>query len=92
MNLDDFRGRPGRCPLCAHHIRLQGHRFGCPRGRCQRCQKFGRWLGSRLCLWCHHADETRVAAVADRIAQMDLEYRHGDTPGHRRMAQQRRAR
>lgn len=71
MNFDDLRGLPGRCPICACHVRLQGHRDTCPRSKCRRCKRFGRWPGSRLCLWCQHNDERRVALVAERIAQME---------------------
>jgi hypothetical protein len=66
----------GRCPLCGHHVRTQGHRSDCVRGGCRRCGKFPKMPGRRnLCAWCVADDDTRRElrrqAVADKLADLD---------------------
>jgi hypothetical protein len=64
---------PGRCELCGHHIRLQGHASHCQRSKCRRCRHFGRMPGSQLCAWCQSRDRTRRRVVQQRIDNLGAE-------------------
>jgi hypothetical protein len=75
---------PGRCSECGHHVRLQGHRDGCPRGRCRRCRQRTAYRATRKCEECLRHDFERGEAIRARVRELENLYRRGETPGQRR--------